>query len=197
MTAQREALRAFRRIPLLAQLDDEETFEIVRSCRHRALAAGETLFRQGDDGRSLFFIESGRIRIVLDAAPEQPIAEFGAREAFGELALISPAPRAATAVVLEDAVLYELSESDFDLLKQSGNPAAFKLIRALSRVVCARIRAVNEKIDDALTSEEGASLTGKYSAFDTDSGAYLAAEDSAPAPLVQRLVQRLWRGGAS
>ncbi|MFT4705662.1 MAG: CRP/FNR family cyclic AMP-dependent transcriptional regulator [Bradymonadia bacterium] len=185
----------FRRIPLLAQLDDDETFEIVRSCRHRALLAGETLFRQGDDGRSLFLIESGRIRIVLDAAPDHPVAEFGAREAFGELALISPAPRAATAIVLEDVVLYELGEADFDMLKKSGHPAAFKLIRALSRVVCSRIRAVNEKIDDALMSREDASLTGKFSAFDSDSGAYLVADDAAPIPLVQRIVQRLWRGG--
>lgn len=68
--------------------------------------AGETLFREHEPGRSAFLIESGTIRIVVGQGESAlTLADLGAGDLVGEMAMIDDAPRTATAIAVEDAVL--------------------------------------------------------------------------------------------
>ncbi|MCX7556434.1 EAL domain-containing protein [Xanthomonadaceae bacterium JHOS43] len=72
----------------------------------RTLRAGETLFREHDPGRSAYLIESGAIRIVVGQGESaMTLADLGAGDLVGEMAMIDDAPRTATAIAIEDAVL--------------------------------------------------------------------------------------------
>ncbi len=99
MSFQLEAVRSLNRLPIFAGMSDEETYEIIRISRIHRVATGETLFVQGDIGRSLFILESGKLAIELekDDGTRELVAEFGPGDAIGELALIDPEPRSATA----------------------------------------------------------------------------------------------------
>lgn len=199
MSVQLEAIRAFHRIPLFTSLSEEETYEIVRICRIHRLSEGSWLFRQGDEGRSLYFLESGSLDVVLEKdGREEVVARFGEFDVVGELALIEPAPRSASARATSESVVYEIVASDFDRLKSNGHPAAFKVIRALSRIVCKRIRAVNERIEAELAgaappdpSRVSRTATSRRVGA---SGAHTTAprEESG---MFRRIAQRLWRGG--
>lgn len=67
----------------------------------KAFVDGQVIFREGQEGRSAFLINSGSVEIrkIVDDK-EQVLATIGHRELFGEMALIDDAPRMATAVAV-------------------------------------------------------------------------------------------------
>lgn len=76
----------------------------------RSYKAGEVIFREGDPAMELFIVKSGKVNIqlgnrLLDTLPELSI--------FGEMALIDPAPRSATAVAATDATIVPVDEKQF------------------------------------------------------------------------------------
>lgn len=72
----------------------------------RTLRSGEPLFHEHDAGRSAFLIESGSVRIVVGSGEDEVIlADLGAGDLVGEMAMIDDAPRTATATALTDTVL--------------------------------------------------------------------------------------------
>lgn len=181
MSFQLEAVRSLNRLPIFAGMSDEETYEIIRMSRIHRVATGETLFVQGDIGRSLFILESGKLAIELekDDGTRELVAEFGPGDAIGELALIDPEPRSATATATAETVVYEINGDDFGLLTQSMNPAAYKLVRQLTKIVCRRIRSVNHRIEaQLLGNPEPPVHTGEFDRVPTEQRKTLTADDA-------------------
>src|SRR5512137_843352 len=61
---------------------------------------GEVVFMQGDQGDRLYIVKSGVLEILTttgDAPEPLPVAYFGTGEVLGELAMLTGAPRTATA----------------------------------------------------------------------------------------------------
>jgi diguanylate cyclase (GGDEF)-like protein len=107
-----------RAAPLPRQLSEVE-FRVLcgagPSCR---IDAGETLFRKGEIGRSMYVIESGEIR--LEFGDGQPHKVLGAREFFGELALfIGNHARVAGAVAHTPCSLRTIEYPAFDHLLET------------------------------------------------------------------------------
>jgi len=152
---QAQALHLLGRIPLFARLNEDECYQIVRTLRPIKKPAGEVLFREGDPGVSLVIIEGGAVEVSLDAnGKAEVLAALGPNEVLGEMALIDRGARSATATVVDDLSGYEISVQDFDFLRSQLDPAAYKIIRELSRVMYSRIRAVNDRIEGILHPEE-------------------------------------------
>ncbi|MCB9521721.1 MAG: cyclic nucleotide-binding domain-containing protein [Myxococcales bacterium] len=148
-----DALREFSKIPILSSLSEQETFDLIRACKVHRIAAGDVLFRQGDNTRSMYIIESGAVDVLLerDGGRSELIAQFGALDVIGEMSLIDPGPRSATAQVTAESTLYEIRGDDFEGLLRADNPAAYKVVRSLARIVCRRIRSVNGRIEAELS----------------------------------------------
>ena len=61
--------------------------------------AGEVIFSEGDSGKALYIVMSGSVKIVKKRdSGDKVLAPLAAGSYFGELALISEAPRFASAV---------------------------------------------------------------------------------------------------
>src|SRR5262249_32211665 len=84
--------------------------ESLKSCRVRG---GQTIVREGDDASSMFAIVSGSVDIEHRGrgGANVPVATIGAGEFFGEMGLISDAPRIATVRAREDTTLFEVMRS--------------------------------------------------------------------------------------
>jgi len=105
-------------IPFLAGLDPEAAAAVRARMVSVAVAGGSTLFAQGDAGDALYTLISGAVGISAEDAAGRPrrIARLNPPESFGEMALLSPAPRSATATALRDSRLLRLARADFEEL---------------------------------------------------------------------------------
>lgn len=75
---------------------------------------GDVIFRQGDQGESLFDIKEGTVCIVANYGDdnEQKLAELKKDQFFGEMAVIEAYPRSATAVACDDVTVCEISSGE-------------------------------------------------------------------------------------
>ena len=89
--------------PLLDVLAEPERRELLTRARRRRFARQEVLFHEGDPGDSLHLVAQGhialRIHTPLGDVATMRIVRPG--EFFGELAVVSPGPRNATAAALD------------------------------------------------------------------------------------------------
>jgi NTE family protein len=66
-----------------------------------ALSAGQTLFREGDDGDAVFVVLEGALEARIGtAAGPRPLQQFDPGELLGEMSILTRRPRAATVVAL-------------------------------------------------------------------------------------------------
>ena len=98
-----------RSFPMFAGLDETELKAVVRVLRPRLLVPDEVIIRKGERGRSMFFIESGAVEVVL---PGQRV-QLGSGDFFGEMALLSRGQRNADVVSLGYGRVLELARADF------------------------------------------------------------------------------------
>lgn len=94
--------------------------ELLGHVHLRHVGAGEILFRAGDPGDALYIVANGRVEVLqapqADTSGERPIAELEEGKAFGEMALLSGAPRTATVRAETDVELVKIEKEDFDRL---------------------------------------------------------------------------------
>ncbi|TMB47791.1 MAG: cyclic nucleotide-binding domain-containing protein, partial [Deltaproteobacteria bacterium] len=133
-----ELLAALRRLPHFAELTPELLSLVAARARQRTASRGDILCRAGERGEEFFLIIGGAVRIAVPSARgEEVVAELGAGEWFGEMALITGEPRSASAIAGTDTKLAVLARTDFlELVAQV--PA---LALAVSHVLSRRLRA--------------------------------------------------------
>ncbi len=96
--------------------------------------AGETIVTQGEVGDRMFVIRKGQVEVVQDG---RRIAVYGAGDLFGEMALLSGAPRNATIRAMEATDLVSIGKGDLMKLFASF-PDLRSAIRGLSETRATR-----------------------------------------------------------
>ena len=97
-------------IPMLAPLPERIIERLARSLVTVELKAGETAVREGDEGDRFYVVESGTLSV---SKVGEQVAELGAGESFGEIALLRDVPRTATVTAATDVVLLALDRRHF------------------------------------------------------------------------------------
>jgi len=93
-------------------------------------ARGATIFRQGDSGEEMFVVASGAVALSIDSeGHRRQIAVLGPGEFFGELSLLSGAPRTATATAHEPTTLLVISRDVFRMMMQDDLDIVFEMLR--------------------------------------------------------------------
>ena len=107
-----------RTIPLFSGLSREDIAKILGKLEEKSFPAGATVFSQGDQGDSFYFIQSGAVQVVLESAGgrKETIAVFGPQDWFGEMALLSGEPRAATVITVKETTVWRLNRAAWDEL---------------------------------------------------------------------------------
>ncbi len=124
---------AWRDIPLFARLPGAAATELERRLQLETFAPGEALLRKGDQGRALFAVAAGAVRVVTGS--ERDVV-LGAGEVFGEMSLLSGLAVSARVEALGETRLWVLPRRDFFELVE----ARVGLGEALTHLVVARLR---------------------------------------------------------
>lgn len=94
-------------VPMLKALQSYERMNLADALVPRSYAESERIIREGDAADGMYFIEAGTIRIMVmdDDGKEVEINRLTKGQYFGELALVTQRPRAASAYAVEDIKL--------------------------------------------------------------------------------------------
>ena len=140
-----------RRAPLFAALDDEAQQALLAQMSSSRLERGDILFREGDQGDTLYVIGEGKVKLGRTSADgrENLIAILGPGEMFGELSLFDPGPRTMTATAVAETQLMGLGNDSLTMLL-SGRP---EVAKALLAALAARLRRTNEHLADLVLTD--------------------------------------------
>lgn len=169
--------------PLFSVLPPTERGYFVSRLHHRSYAPGAVLFHQGDTADSLYLVESGHLKVVVTAptGDEAVLALFGPGSCFGELALIDGRPRSASVIALEQAEIWQLSQSDFRELIRAYPEVA----ECVFFILTERIRHLSEQVEQAFFHDLRSRLAEKLLQLGTEVGTWHDEELCICLPLTQ------------
>lgn len=101
-----------KRVSIFATLEDAERAELAATARRRLYAAGEAIVRQSESGNSMFVLVTGEAAVLLSPSNEE-VARIPAGGFFGEMSLLTGAPRTATVRTLVDSEVLEITADAF------------------------------------------------------------------------------------
>jgi CRP/FNR family transcriptional regulator, cyclic AMP receptor protein len=154
-----------RQVPLFESLDDDAARELCKLLETLDCEADKVLFRAGDAGDAMYVIESGKVRICVQATDghELTLAELGHGDFFGEMALLNGQRRSANAVVAEEARLAVLSREHFLSFIMRGNPnVALEMLSALAN----RLRRTDELLRHSTTRNVNEEMAARLTLAD-------------------------------
>lgn len=137
-----------RKIPLFSNLTSAHLAKLVEIGKERSVAAGEVVFREGEDAREFYVIVSGRVRIskMVPGVGEEALAVLEPGSYFGEMALIDDTPRSADAIANVRSQLWIIEKQDLEELMFLHKDLAYELLWTFVRTLSIRLRETNEKI---------------------------------------------------
>ena len=102
---------------------------------------GKVIFNKGDIGNKMYAIIEGVVQITDEDAI---LATLSDGDTFGEMALLSPSERSATAVTKEHSTLFALTKETLEnlLTKQ----VSIKLMLNIIDTLCRRLRDADEAL---------------------------------------------------
>jgi cAMP-dependent protein kinase regulator len=109
-TVRKDILRVLRKIELLKSLNTVQLQRLVDLMSEVQYETGNTIIKQGDPGETFYVIVSGTCSVTIeDASGEvKEVAKLGSHSFFGERALLTSEPRAATITALTDVSLLQV-----------------------------------------------------------------------------------------
>lgn len=119
------------RVPLFAELSDEE----LRALSHRTVKqyvrSGETIFSEGDPCQGFYIVESGAVRLFKTSAGgrEQILTVDGPGSSVAEIPVFDGGPYPASGVASGDTALLFLSTRDFRALILEHPDVALKVLK--------------------------------------------------------------------
>lgn len=174
-----------RSIPLFAGLDPFAIADVRLSAELFTLAAGETLFEQGDAADAIYIVAEGEVALTgrTPGDGQVELARLGRGGLIGEVALLDGGTRSAAATAITAARGYRIDSARFAALRTSGRATAFEVIDRLRREVAQRSRATIADIGEALDGAGTGVLRECGGAASGDAGGELVEADQLKALL--------------
>lgn len=101
------------------KLDEGEQIIVINAMEELTVPAGNTVIREGDEGDCMFVVGNGTLACHKQKPNQKELTflkTYQPGEAFGELALLYNATRAATIVANEECQLFRLDRGTFNFI---------------------------------------------------------------------------------
>ncbi len=135
-----ERLLFIRAVPIFRELRDDFLVRLASVMEELSFPSNHTIFTEGKEGRSLYIVVSGRVKVHLE---DRELARLQQGACFGEMSLFDAEPRSASVTTLENCECLMLTQMQlYDAIDETPE-IAINIIRLLSR----RIRELNQKLN--------------------------------------------------
>ena len=129
--------RAWMGLDVFSSMSDESLSDLLDHLEEVHYAPGDVILRQGDVGDSFFLLESGSVRVQVDAQSSQEAfaSTLSAPAIVGEMALLTGIRRTASVLAEGEVVCYRMQRVSFEnLMAKEPSLASF-----MTRVVGERL----------------------------------------------------------
>jgi small-conductance mechanosensitive channel/CRP-like cAMP-binding protein len=142
-------LEALRKVDLFNHLAEEDRVHLADRLVPAPFARNETLTKQGAEAHWLYMITAGEVsvRVTVDGGLEREVARLRDGSFFGEMSLMTGAPRSATVVALTDVECYKLDSHAFREIIQR-KPELAEEVAAILAKRRVELEAVKEGLND-------------------------------------------------
>lgn len=125
--------------PMFAETPEHVLVDLASIVQEERVPEASCIFNKGDEGYCMYIIYEGSVKIH-DGQVE--FARFGRKDFFGELSLLDPEPRSASATALDECFLLRLDQQPFYELMNDRSEVA----RGILAVLCRRLRKQNQML---------------------------------------------------
>jgi len=148
-----------RKVPLLAELSDDELEVFSSILKPVKIKEGEIIVVEGESGENMYLFREGLVEVTAQITlpvgekknwfdTEKSIARMSPDKMtfFGEMSLITGAPRSARIKALQPCLLYEITKEDFENLAIKYPVIGYKILKAIVFILSNRIRELNQSV---------------------------------------------------
>jgi len=141
--ARRKILRG---VSLFSRLAEPDIDAIASVATTKRLAERDELFHKGDEGRQLFVVASGRLKVITtsDMGDDVIFCLVDPGEVVGEVALLIDRERTATVVAMKSSELIAIDRRDFQQLLRTRPEVAMSMLSVLAE----RLARISEFVED-------------------------------------------------
>jgi signal transduction histidine kinase len=141
-----------RRVPLFADLSEEDLEQLYEMAKTISIHPGELVFEEGSPGDALYVVLDGELEITKrQGGQDVVLAVRRAGEFIGEMSLLEHAPRSASVRALHESRLLMINRAAFETLLSCSPSAHLTMLRT----VTSRLRSTESML---LQSEKMAAL---------------------------------------
>jgi CRP/FNR family cyclic AMP-dependent transcriptional regulator len=136
---------------LFGYLPAADRQRIILLCTRKRVAARQVVFHQGEHGREMYIVASGKLKISVTSEEGKELAFFilHKNDIFGELALLDGERRSATVTAIGSCELLVLHHRDFQRLLKEHVSIGLKLLSILA----GRVRATTALYESSVFVE--------------------------------------------
>lgn len=145
---------------LFCELSPPELSALRRVAREQTFAAGQEVFKEGDNGDGVYVVRDGLVEIsgLVDQNVRLVFHEVGPGDVFGEMAVIENKPRSACAMAKADARVYFIPRAEMLALVERSPALALALTREISH----RLREFNRQYLREVLQTERLAVVGRF-----------------------------------
>jgi CRP-like cAMP-binding protein len=148
-----------RNIGLFGALPDDVLAHLAATLSVATPAAGEVMFREGDEARDMYVVVSGEMEVLRRSKRgiDARVALLGPGDWFGEMSIVDVQPRSATVRALAPARLLRITAADLDALYRFDLKSYSLIVLNLARELSRRLR-----VADGILAEFIANVLDSY-----------------------------------
>ncbi len=140
-------LELLKRSYIFKGLSKKEIYKLLDYLHERRYQKGEEIIRYGEPGYALYILVEGEVIVKIPGEKELiEVDTLRESEFFGEMALVTDAPRTATILCKTEVLVYVLTRSALEELIKIHPKIAAKLLYNISSVIAERLKKLNESL---------------------------------------------------
>lgn len=130
-------------------MTQSEANELFLASARESYQSNDFLFREHDEAHAFFLLVSGEVDIEKTNERKETtrITRLGPGAIIGEMSLLTSENRSASARVLhDDTTVLKVKWKEMDRMLQDDSFTAYKIMRALARLLAYRLKQINLKV---------------------------------------------------
>src|SRR3989304_10355283 len=130
-----------------ADLTHDELKAISKIVKKKEYKTGETIFKENEDGTSMYVIRKGEVK-ACKAAPDGELMTLTMMkdgDIFGEMSFLDESPRSATIIAISNTEVYLIDKRDFEKLVDTNPRMVYKILKNIIFTIHTIVRGMNTR----------------------------------------------------